>query len=61
MGGLIYQLKSIWKDKFCIMSFLLPIIVAFVLNFVGTIDFSTLSEFHFGRSEEHTSELQSQR
>lgn len=48
MGGLIYQLKSIWKDKFCIMSFLLPIIVAFVLNFVGTIDFSTLSEFHFG-------------
>jgi len=48
MGGLIYQLKSIRKDKFCIMSFLFPLIVAFILNFVGTIDFSTLSEFHFG-------------
>lgn len=48
MGGLVYQLKGIAKDKFCIMSFLLPVIVAFVLNFVGTIDFSTLSEFHFG-------------
>ena len=48
MGGLIYQLKSVRKDKFCIMSFLLPLIVAFILNFIGTIDFSTLSEFHFG-------------
>lgn len=25
MKGLIYQLKSVRKDKFCIMSFLLPI------------------------------------
>ena len=48
MGGLIYQLKSVWKDKFCIMTFLLPLIVAFILNFIGAIDFSTLSEFHFG-------------
>ncbi len=48
MGGLIYQLKSVRKDKFCIMSFLLPLIVAFILNFIGAIDFSTLSEFHFG-------------
>ena len=55
MGGLIYQLKSIWKDKFCIMSFLLPLIVAFALNFVGTIDFSTLSEFHFGIVQDNLS------
>ena len=48
MEGLIYQLKSVRKDKFCIMSFLLPLIVAFILNFIGAIDFSTLSEFHFG-------------
>ena len=47
MGGLIYQLKSVRKDKFCIMSFLLPLIVAFILNVIGAIDFSTLSEFHF--------------
>jgi len=55
MGGLIYQLKSIRKDKFCIMSFLLPLIVAFALNFVGTIDFSTLSEFHFGIVQDNLS------
>jgi hypothetical protein len=48
MWGLIYQLKSVWKDKFCIMSFLLPIIVAFALDFIGTIDLSSVGEFHFG-------------
>lgn len=48
MKGLVYQLKGILKDKFCIMSFPLPLIVSFVLNFVGTIDLSTLSEYHFG-------------
>ena len=48
MQGLIYQLKSVWKDKFCMMSFLLPIIVAFALNFIGGIDLSPVSEFHFG-------------
>ena len=55
MGGLYYQLKSIRKDKFCIMSFLLPLIVAFALNFVGAIDFSTLSEFHFGIVQDNLS------
>ena len=48
MKGLIYQLKSVRKDKFCIMSFLLPIVVAVALNFVGSIDLSSLGEFHFG-------------
>lgn len=48
MRGIIYQLKSVWKDKFCMMSFLLPIIVALVLNFIGGIDLSPVSEFHFG-------------
>lgn len=55
MGGLIYQLKSVRKDKFCIMSFLLPLIVAFILNFIGAIDFSTLSEFHFGVIQDNLS------
>ena len=44
----MYQLKSVWKDKFCIMSFLLPIIVALALNFIGGIDLSSVSEFQFG-------------
>jgi hypothetical protein len=48
MKGLLYQLKSVQKDKFCIMSFLLPIVVAVALNFVGSIDLSSLGEFHFG-------------
>lgn len=48
MRGLIYQLKSVWKDRFCMMSFLLPIIVALALNFIGGIDLSSVSEFQFG-------------
>lgn len=48
MKGLIYQLKSVRKDKFCIMSFLLPIVVAIALNYIGSIDLSSLGEFHFG-------------
>ena len=54
MKGLIYQLKSVRKDKFCIMSFLLPIVVAVALNFVGSIDLSSLGEFHFGVTEKTT-------
>ncbi|KMZ54860.1 ABC transporter permease [Dorea sp. D27] len=48
MKGLRYQLKSVLRDKFCLMTFLLPIVVAAALNFVGTIDFTTLGELHFG-------------
>lgn len=48
MKGLIYQLKSVRKDKFCIMSFLLPIVVAMALHFIGSIDLSSLSGYHFG-------------
>lgn len=48
MKGLYYQLKSVWKDKFCMMSFLLPIVVAIALHFIGGIDLSSVAEFHFG-------------
>ena len=48
MKGLAYQLKSVRKDKFCIISFLLPIIVAVALHFTGGIDLSSIAEFHFG-------------
>ncbi len=48
MRGLFYQLKSVWKDKFCIMSFLLPIVAAVVLRMIGGIDLSSVTEFHFG-------------
>jgi len=52
MKGLMYQLKSVRKDKFCIMSFLLPIVVAVALQFIGSIDLSSLGEFHFGVIEQ---------
>lgn len=48
MKGLRYQLKSVLKDKFCMMSFLLPVIVAVALTFAGSIDLSSLGELHFG-------------
>ena len=48
MKGLHYQLKSVLRDKFCLMTFLLPILVAVALNFMGSIDMSSLGELHFG-------------
>ena len=48
MKGLKYQLKSVLRDKFCLMTFLLPILVAVALNFMGSIDMSSLGELHFG-------------
>lgn len=56
MRGIIYQLKSVWKDRFCMMCFLLPIIVALALNFIGGIDLSSVSEFQFGVLENDLSE-----
>ncbi len=48
MKGWRYQFKSVRKDKFCMMSFLLPVMVAMALNFVGSIDLSSLGELQFG-------------
>ena len=48
MKGITYQLKSVLKDKFCLMTFLLPILVAIGLNLMGSIDLSSLGEHHFG-------------
>ena len=47
MKGLIYQLKSVRKDKFCIMSFFLPVAAAIALNMAGSIDLSSLGEYYF--------------
>ena len=48
MKGLWYQLKSVLRDRFCLMTFLLPVVVAAALHFVGAVDFSALSELRFG-------------
>lgn len=46
--GLRYQLKSIRKDKMCIISFFLPVVMAILINFMGSIDISSLGELRFG-------------
>ncbi|NMS89586.1 ABC transporter permease [Clostridioides difficile] len=48
MIGLRYQLKSIRKDKMCIISFFLPVIMAILITFMGRIDISSIGELHFG-------------
>ncbi len=48
MKGLKYQMKSVLRDKFCLMTFLLPVLVAVALHFMGSIDMSSLGELHFG-------------
>lgn len=55
MRGLFYQLKSVWKDKLCMMSFFLPIVVALALHAIGGIDLSSVAEFHFGVLEQDLS------
>lgn len=56
MKGLFFQLKSVRKDKFCIMSFLLPILAAIAITFSGSFDLSSLGELHFGVLENDLSE-----
>ena len=55
MKGLKYQIKSVLRDKFCLLTFLLPILVAVALNFMGSIDLSSLGELHFGVLENNLS------
>lgn len=47
MKGLTYQLKNIWRDKLCILSFLLPVIVGIAINLLSGVSFSSLSETAF--------------
>ncbi len=55
MKGLKYQLKIVLRDKFCLMTFLLPILVAVALQLMGSIDMSSLGELHFGVLENNLS------
>ena len=52
MRGLCFQLKSTWRDKFCLMTFFLPVVAALALRLAGNIDLSSLGELHFGILEE---------
>lgn len=57
MKGIKYQIKSVTRDKFCLMTFLLPVLVAVALNFMGSIDLSSLGELHFGILENDLSPI----
>ncbi|MDE7416839.1 MAG: ABC transporter permease [Lachnospiraceae bacterium] len=47
MDGIVYQLKSVRKDKMCIMSFFLPVVLAVFLTITGGISLSSLEEVNF--------------
>lgn len=48
MKGLRYQLKSIRRDKMCILSFLLPIVAGLAIRLFSGVDFQTVGETAFG-------------
>ena len=48
MKGLKYQLKSIRRDKMCILTFLLPVIVGIAINLLSGVSFQSMSETAFG-------------
>lgn len=48
MTGLRYQLKNVWRDKMCILTFLLPIAAAFAINLLSGAGFSSVYETSFG-------------
>ena len=48
MKGLKYQLKSIRRDKMCILTFLLPVIVGIAINLLSGVSFQSIGETTFG-------------
>lgn len=48
MKGLRYQLKSIGRDKMCILTFLLPLVVGIALRLLSGASFQTMGEASFG-------------
>ena len=48
MKGLKYQLKNIQKDKMCILTFLLPIMIGIAIHLLSGVSFQTMSETSFG-------------
>lgn len=51
-----YQLKNIRRDKFCIMTFLLPILIGIVINLLPAVSVQTLGELSFGVMQNDLSE-----
>lgn len=47
MKGLRYQLKNIRRDKMCMLSFLLPVVVGLAVSLLSGVSFSSLGETAF--------------
>ena len=48
MKRLKYQLKNIRRDKMCVLTFLLPIIVGIAVSLLSGVSLQTMSESSFG-------------
>lgn len=55
MKGLKYQLKSIRRDKMCILTFLLPVIVGIAIDLLSGVSFQSMGETAFGVLENNIS------
>lgn len=55
MKGLKYQIKSIRRDKMCILTFLLPVIVGIAINLLSGMSFQSIGETSFGVLENEIS------
>lgn len=48
MNSLKYQLRSIRRDKMCILTFLLPVVAGIAINLLFGVSFQSISETSFG-------------
>ena len=48
MEGLRYQLKSVRRDKMCILTFLLPVVVGIAVHLLSGVSFQSIGENTFG-------------
>ncbi len=53
MEGLRYQLKSVRRDKMCILTFLLPVVVGIAVHLLSGVSFQSIGENTFGVWENH--------
>lgn len=48
MKGLSYQLKNSFRDKLCMLTFLLPLIFGIFVNVLSNVEFDTIEAISFG-------------
>ena len=53
MEGLRYQLKSVRRDKMCILTFLLPVVAGIAVHLLSGVSFQSIGENIFGVWESH--------